>query len=58
MSHPLTYLLILLACAAGPVLILAVLLAQARREVEQMRLMRDEARTAYRNIRNLYKEIS
>lgn len=53
----LIYLLILLACAAGPVLILAVLLAQARREVAQMRLMRDEARTAYRNIRNLYREI-
>lgn len=52
-----TYLLILLACAAGPVLILAVLLAQARRDLEQMRMMRDEARTAYRSIRNLYKEI-
>lgn len=49
--------LILLICAAVPVGILAVLLAQARRDLAQMRVMRDEARTAYRNIRDLYREI-
>lgn len=52
----LTYLLILLACAAGPVLILAALLGRARRDLAETRAMLAEARLAYRVIRNLYKE--
>lgn len=49
--------LILLICAAVPVGILAILLGAARRDLAETRAMLKEARTAYRNIRDLYKEI-
>lgn len=57
MNTYLAHFLILLAFAAGPVMILAVLLGAARRDLAQTRAMLKEARTAYRNIRDLYKEI-